>query len=197
MSILLDIDEVLADLISGINKLYNAKNGTSFSREDYHSYNWWEVWNCEYEYADRLCQEFVKGIGHEEMSPISGSVSGVEKLKMRHRLVIATSRNLEYEEITQRWLESHYGLESFSEVYVLNHYEGGTIKKSEVAIKEEAIFAVDDSTRHAIDYSQAGVRCLLLDCPWNKNDDLPDLVKRVYSWADILEEAKTIGAGNK
>lgn len=190
MIILLDMDEVLTDLLSGINELYNSRNGANYGREDYFCYRWWEVWGCEYDYADKLCHEFVVGEGHKKMGPIPGSIEAVQRLKAEgHKLIIATSRKIEYQAITRDWLDKIHGLNSFDGIYLLNYYgDGRKRKKSEVAKEIGADIAIDDQVIHATDIVTAEVPCLVLDSPWNRDEELPNLATRVGSWEIILQE---------
>lgn len=194
MLILLDMDEVLATLMEGVNKFYNDLHGTNFTLEDYHTYNWWEVWGCSYEYADEICHRFVTGNGHEEMQPIPGSVEGVRQLLERgHRLVVGTSRKPEYADITTSWLYRHYGNATFAGIRLLNQYgEGKVIKKSELGLELKAKVAVDDQVRHAADLASVGIHCLVINNRWNRDQELPSLATRVFSWEDILREVESL-----
>lgn len=189
MSILLDMDEVLAALVTAVNTYYNTLHGTNFRREDYTTYNWWETWGSTYEEADRICHQFITGPESDSVKPIPGSVEGVTKLKKDYRLIVATSRRYEYEALTKAWLEKHFGNDAFFQIYLLNQYgEGLKRRKSEVAVEVGARLAVDDLVRHAKDYQSVGVPCLILDAPWNAKEIIPDSAKRVFSWEEILKE---------
>lgn len=190
MAIIFDMDEVLTDLITSVNNYYNRLHGTHFTRADYTTCNWWEVWNCTYEEADRICHDFITGPEGEKIAPFPGSVEGIRKLRKDYQLVVATSRKFEYEDLTRTWLAKTYGSGTFHEVYLLNQYgeEQEPLKKSAIAQTVGARLAVDDQVRHVFDYAAVGVPCLVLDSPWNVDEILPPLAKRVFSWDDLLTE---------
>ena len=191
-TIVLDMDEVLTDLLTGMNSFYNEHHGTNFRREEYHTCNWWEVWGCTYEYADKMCYDFITSERGRDLRPVEGSVDGVRILQKSYGLVVATSRKVVYEDLTREWLERNYGTTAFRGVHLLNQYGGSTVplKKSDVAIREEAVLAVEDQMRHVRDFNANGISCLLLDNPWNRDDELPSNTIRVYSWDDILREVE-------
>lgn len=193
MHILLDADEVLVELLEGMNSFYNERHGTSFKKDDYKSYHWWETWNCSFEYAVQVCDDFMNSQSAVSMNPVDGSVQGVRLLKERnHVLSIATSRSIMYETATKEWLRRTYGEGAFRGIHLLSHYDGNAspVLKSTIALNEGIHLAVDDQTRHALDYASASIPCLLFHQPWNKDDKLPSQTIRVYSWNDILREVE-------
>ncbi len=194
MIILIDMDEILADLITSVNKYYNKLHGTNFKREDYKTCNWWEVWGCSYEEADRICHEFMMSPAARKIKPIPGSVEAIEILKQTHKLVVATARKSIYTTITIDWLTELHGDDAFRGIYLLNKYgEGHKMLKSELA-KElsltlaDSVLSIDDQIECAIDYSKAGIPCLVFKSPWNENAVLPNLATSVSSWEEILNE---------
>lgn len=189
MIILIDLDEILADLITSVNKYYNQLHGTKFKREDYYTCNWWEVWKCSYKKADRICHEFITSPAAKKIKPMPGSVKGIKTVKQDNTLIVATVRKLEYETLTKEWLTENYGHNAFHEVHLLNKYgEGHKMIKSELAKKVGADLAIDDQIEHAVDYSTINLPCLVLNSPWNKNVDLPATATRLFSFDEIVHE---------
>ena len=56
--------------------------------------------------------------------------------------------------------------------------------------REKISVMIDDSLKHARDCASQGVYVLLADFgyPWNQTAKLPENIKRVHSWKEIVDE---------
>ncbi len=62
------------------------------------------------------------------------------------------------------------------------------ITKAEVCKNENIDIFIDDHINNVINVSLTGIPSILLDQPWNKDEVLPNNVKRLYSWEEIVME---------
>ncbi|MBI5229280.1 hypothetical protein HY991_04155 [Candidatus Micrarchaeota archaeon] len=195
MLIGMDLDEVLADFLSSVIKFHNTTYGTSLKREDFFSYNFWEVWSGTREEAIKKVYEFHKTHYFHEIQPVEGAVEGVRELKEEHELVVITSRQYGIEKETRVWVQKTFP-DAFSGVYFTNDFskDGLRSKSKKDFCKELGIdLLVEDHLNYAKECVADGVRVLLLDCPWNKRER-PQKVSRVYSWKEIVERIQFISS---
>ncbi len=188
MTIGIDLDEVLADFTGAIIKFHNKAFNTSFQKEHFHTYEFWRIWGGTASDAAKEINEFYKSRHFENINPVFGSRKGVDILSKKHNLKIITARQNYIADKTKKWLDNHFA-DKFSEIHFANHYSpiGKSVKKSEICSKINIDLMVEDRLEYAKDCVSVGKNVLLFDCPWNQSADLPENIKRVYSWEEIVE----------
>jgi hypothetical protein len=114
---------------------------------------------------------------------------------------VITSRQEVIHEETHRFINTHFP-NIFDDLHFANHHltpeESARMvskKKSQLCEEVGAKILIDDALNHAVDCSAKGIRVLLFDHEgaymWNKlgeNEVLPDLVKRIHTWEEVLSE---------
>ena len=193
MKIGIDVDEVLVDFMENLIALYNQSHNACFRRHDFRSMRFAETWGGSDEEAKEEVRRFFESSHFDEIEPISQSQYGIEKLKLSgHELIIVTSRPESVRERTLDWLNQNY-LGAFSEFYFTSEwFNGGGSRKPDICIKAGIEILVDDALENGRECSEAGIKVLLPDCPWNQTEDLPEGIKRVYSWEEIVREVESI-----
>lgn len=58
MLIRIDLDDVLADFINSLIRFHNQTYGTDLTKDQFHSYNFWEVWGGNREEAIQKVYKF-------------------------------------------------------------------------------------------------------------------------------------------
>lgn len=189
MLIGVDYDEVVAELLEGLLVHYNKKHGTNFRKSDFHSYNFWEVWGGTIEDAKKEVFDFYANPMFENIRPIEGSQIITKIISKKHDLVIITSRPDKIRNESRQWLKKYFP-GRFSGVYFTNDwgFNGHKMKKSGLCKELGVDMLIDDSLSYAKDCASCGTKVLLYNQPWNQSNGLPDSVKRVNSWYDILKE---------
>jgi len=93
--------------------------------------------------------------------------------------------------MTEEWLKK-YLPGCLSKIYFINYYSlNGTIKnKYETCLEIGTDLMIDDLLNCSLDCASRNIRVLLFNQPWNQCKELPPLVKRVYSWDEIIKEIK-------
>jgi len=187
MRIGVDLDEVLADTLSAVLPFHNDRYNTSLTRGDFHSYKFWEIWGGSREESVRRVHEFFDSPYAERVTPIAGARDALTRLKEAgHELHVITARSNAFIEHTKRWIGMHFpGL--FDEIHFTNFYsvsgEGRT--KSSVCKNLGIEVMVEDDLHHASDCATSGIKVILIDYPWNKEESKEN-VARVSSWDDAV-----------
>jgi len=188
MRIGIDIDEVLADSLSAIINYHNDIYGTELTREQFRSYRFWETWGGTMDEAIQKIYDFHKTPYFANMLPVAGSQAGVQALKDKHDLYIVTSRQNDIIEATKQWVEQYFP-NTFTDIHFANHYSqsGSPLTKKTICDAINVDLLIDDSREFAVECLQPDRKVLLYDCPWNQIDGLPEGIKRVYSWPEIIQ----------
>lgn len=182
----IDLDEVLANLVESVLEHYHERTGRRFRREDMESYNFWDLWGGTREQAIEVVHDFFSSDRFADVRPVQGAVEAIEVLSRQHGLVIVTARPKSIEDETRRWVAGHFG-ESFQGVHLANHFskEGEELKKSSICRQLEVDLMIEDSLEHAEDCAERGIPVVLLESPWNSNQPAPAGIIRAGSWSEI------------
>lgn len=183
-----DLDDILFDFVAPMAKWHNATYGTSHTSNDFFSYEFHTVWNCEGEEAVDRVWQFYHSDFCKRALPIAGAVEALRQLAQNHRLIIVTARPDSMEASTRAWLDTYFpGV--FDTVVFTNHYHGSSERrtKSSVCTELGVRLFVEDALHNAEDIAGAGIPVLLFDRPWNRTQTL-ELVTRVFSWDEIVEK---------
>lgn len=193
LAVAVDVDEVLGNFLSALNKFIADRYCSHHSVSEYHVYEFFRIWNCSRSEANHRVHEFfetsyfTKGI-----HPIPGAQSVLHKLSPFCNLSVVTSRQNVIKDHTLEWIEKHYpGL--FREIHFGNHFalDGKSRPKSEICRSVGAQVLIDDNPQYAIECAEAGIRVLLFDLnnsyPWSKSESAAShpLVTKVHNWDEV------------
>ena len=175
MKIGIDLDSVVADIMTPLIDFHNQKYQTNTKLSDHTTFSIEKIWKCtEAESIDRI-HEFYQSSFVNKIKPVPGSLDGIKFLSNTH-------------EITNRWIDQY-----FPNIFkTINHTNqsgkigGKKIKKSEVAEKLKINLFIDDHLDFAYDCASLGIKILLMDMPWNQIKKLPKNIVRVSSWKEIV-----------
>jgi uncharacterized HAD superfamily protein len=187
MRIGLDFDDVVADSGTALIEMYNKKYGVHFEKNDFKSYLFEETWGGSREERVKEIDAFFATDQLKKIYPVAGSVAAIGALKSRgHDLYIVTGRSSRDIEQTELWIEQH-----FPRVFREVHYSNFRVsdkkrKKSEICQELGIEVFIDDNPDHALDCATVCAKVLLLDQPWNRHQELPKNVERVFSWDEIV-----------
>ncbi|CAN1136156.1 hypothetical protein LINPERPRIM_LOCUS20926 [Linum perenne] len=210
-----DVDEVLGNFVSALNKFIADRYSMNHSVSEYHVYEFFKIWNCSrdeasfhngdfklascfissllYYTADTRVHEFFKTAYFKNgIYPLPGAQRVLHKLSSHCKLSVVTSRQNIIKDHTVDWLEKHYpGL--FHEIHFGNHFalQGESKPKSEICRSLGADILIDDNPRYALECAEVGIMVLLFDYensyPWSKSDSVEQhpLVTKVYNWQQV------------
>jgi len=188
MKIGIDLDEVLVDFLPALIRYHNATYSTSLSRDDFFTYHYWDVWGGTVEEAIKKVCDFHQTPYFKELEPISGTQEAIGRLKEGNELFIITSRQESIADATKDWVAKYFP-GAFSDVFLTNQYSlnGNKKTKKEYCELLGVEVLIEDQLKYALECLSRERRVFLLDCPWNKAKELPEGIKRVYSWQEIIE----------
>jgi uncharacterized HAD superfamily protein len=190
MKLGIDIDDVIADFIPALIVYYNNAYTANLTKDDFISYDFWEIWGGDVERAVRIVDnmfsdpQFCKSI-----LPITSSFSSLLHLKsLGFDLFAITGRRDTAIKQTEEWL-TRYFPDIFAALYFTNAYclNGKSEKKSTICKAIGVELMVEDYPKHAIDCAENGIDVLLFDAPWNRSLKHPgSTIHRVHLWDEIV-----------
>ncbi|CAN8327156.1 unnamed protein product [Cochlearia groenlandica] len=188
-----DIDEVLGNFVSALNRFIADRYLSNHSVSEYHVYEFFRIWNCSRSEADVRVHEFFKTSYFKKgIHPLPGAHKTLHKLSRYCDLSVVTSRQNAIKDHTLEWINIHFpGL--FKEIHFGNHFalHGESKPKSEICRSFGAEILIDDNPRYAEECANIGMKVLLFDYensyPWSKTEsvDKHPLVTRVHNWEDV------------
>ncbi len=188
----IDFDDVLFCCNETLQPFHNNRYGTNLTKDNVATYYLHDLWKCTKEEAYERVLEFYNSEEHASMQPLEGAVEAIHQLSKRYELFVVTARPPEAEVTTKKLLKH------FPNVFKKIHFVGTTtgknhtITKAEVCKQEHIDIFIDDSFHNTVNIAIIGIPTLLFNQPWNKENALPDGVKRVYSWEEIVTEIDNI-----
>jgi len=186
MKIAVDLDDVLCSFITEFLKWYNPQHNTNWQFDDVVDYHWPNFMHVTLEQAIKDVHEFFLSEGFANLPLMPGAHEFISQLTGQHELYIVTSRQNVAKNTTYNWLDRNFpGV--FRKVMFANHYsaDGSPARtKGELCREIGCELIVDDDGRHVDSLLQSGIKVVLMDKPWNKNDQLLTGVIRAYNWED-------------
>lgn len=188
MKIAVDLDDVLCSFIAEFLKWYNPQHNTNWEFSDVVDYHWPNFMHTTVDQAIKDVHEFFLSEGFANLPLIPGAAEFVRQLANQNELYIITARQYVAEAITYTYLEKNFpGV--FRGVLFANHYsmDGSPARtKGELCEQAGCELIIDDDGRHTGALLAHNIKMVLMDKPWNKNDQLPAGVVRAYNWEDVL-----------
>lgn len=183
MTIVLDLDDVLANLRDSLYQILTQVTGV-----DLH-WQHWTHYDLKQHYCmveDRLEKILIDGQALERCHPEPGAETATEALRrLGFQVAIVTARGWhpQAKAISHAWLQSQNI--SYDHLHVVPL--GGN-KLEVLAHLQDVVMAVDDHPNNIMRYHTQGIPSLLMDRPWNKHFES----ERIYSLAAIVDYAKSI-----
>lgn len=185
-----DIDGVLADYPRSFVEFINKELGTDFDPDKITNYNIYEELGLSTELGMELKDKYRQS-GQKRFIPvIDGAKEMLHGLRdLGYKIVLLTARPYKkYNRIfpdTMEWLEKN-GLVYDAIIFDEN--------KEERLLKEfganRVDFFIDDVAGNANSISNLGVKCFLVDRPYNQDAVLKENVVRVNSVKEVLDHVK-------
>lgn len=185
-----DVDEVLYPFMELFIEHHNRGYGTDRTLEQFNSYVIEENFPMNSDEKLQRIASFVTNGGFRDGSPLSKSKAAINELSKSYNLVVVTSRWKDWEQDTLDWLEKHYS-KTFQNVHFANSItwsRGDKHDKASICKELGAVAFIDDSLDNVGKVAAAGIKSLLFgDYPWNQADELPEHVRRVSNWDEVLK----------
>ncbi len=187
MKIGIDLDNILAEIISPLTEFHNKTYNTSYSFPDYKQYELDITWNCTEKESIERVFAFYKSPFFSRIKPVTGSREVIDYLSQKYDLCIITSRPHIVEKETTRWINKYFP-KKFKGIYHTNQFSKlGSVRKqkSEVCKAIGASILIEDCLEFALESASHGITTYLIDKPWNQSKTLPQNVTRVFGWEDL------------
>ena len=188
MKIAIDLDEILCEFLEGLIKYYNQRFKTSYKKEDFFSYNFWEVWGGDVERAKKIAQDFYDSDMMDEVLPVDGAIEGFKKISQNNKKIyIITSRHFSWRSKTEKWLAKY--LDGYvKEIIFTSDFYKEAKNKDEVCKEKNIKLIIEDNFDYARECANKGIKVILLDKPWNQKLARQENITRVNSWQEILAQ---------
>lgn len=187
MLIGLDLDSVLADLMTPLNDFYNKRHGTDFRVDDYFEFNLSLVWGCSIEDVYSIIFDFYESELMDQIPLMPGANEAVSYLKKDHELVVITARPDMTKATTVGWLNNHFP-DTFSRIVLTNQVSREDIvakTKGEIGSELGIEAMIDDNIDNVMDCIQHGIKGYLFSSPWNQDKTISDKIIRIHNWQEI------------
>lgn len=173
--ILFDVDGVFADFVTKTVNFVNNRFKTAYRAQDVHC----DVRKYMVEWDD-ACEAHVASEGFaSDLELHNGGPELIAELMKNHKVLFVTSpykdsKTWGYDR--QKWLEKHFGITRDDVIYCHDkrYVQGITL--------------IDDLPKNCINWANHhDKKSILVDRPWNRNDEIPENVLRVKE--EDLKEA--------
>ncbi len=198
----LDCDEVTLEFVAPLCYFHNQKYKTQLTREDFKSFNFWEIWGGTAEDAQRKVHEFFYSHNLSKMNPgedfdytskmkpVKDAVRYVSFLKEAgHALPTITSRPIISLDVTSNSLQRYF-LNAISEINFSSefHDNGLTDTKADICKSKGIELMFEDSLENALRLAEKDVKVILFDCPWNQSGIKNENIFRVKGWEEAIQK---------
>lgn len=182
MTIGIDIDEVLADLLSQYINFLNHQYKLALTYEVFRGYYIWDDWQDLNIPKNILFENFYKSNFFKQIKPIKESLNIVDQIKKNHSLYAITSRPDNLKRQTFEWINK-YVPHTFKEIHFANYLLNQ--KKSDICKELHVDLMIEDSMDYALDCANNNIQVLLLSYPWNNTTINNPLIYKVKTWDEI------------
>ena len=121
----IDMDEVLAQFITGIAKFYSSEidNTCTITADQFHTMDFSKVWGITEEQTNEIVRQFYQSQIFELLQPVVGALDALRRLKAcGFELHIVTARQHNIETATRQWLHAHFPDDGLiADVHFCNH----------------------------------------------------------------------------
>lgn len=190
-NISVDWDGVIQDLVAGIIPYLNNDLGMNLKKEDFYTMFWAKVFKKSPEETRRIYYDFYQTLYFSEIPFIDGAVDGIKELSKKHSITLISSRQKHLREYTKHLIMEKKIYNAIKKIRFTGNLQDPfspyILTKEQVCLEEKIDVAIEDDIDYAKGMSKSVKTVLLFDQPWNQENALPDNVKRVYNWNEILE----------
>ena len=186
LCIWVDCDEVLSETINELIK-YPPLKEKNLKRSDITSYELYEVekiWLSKEEVVQAFFN-FFESPEYYLCQPVSWAYEKLHERKdAGHKLFVVTARKKPHEELTRRWVESHFPWIFSDYLFMWQHTEN-EIPKSKLCKDRWIQLLIDDNIFNINDMNSVWIPWFLLDKPRNQWVEDSEWLHRVYSRDEI------------
>ncbi|MDA8236047.1 MAG: hypothetical protein M0Z31_14885 [Clostridia bacterium] len=187
MKLGIDIDGVLADVLTTWLEHLNRHFEQNKVKEDIIHYQFEKVFGVSWEEMDRFFRNNQENL-LTNLSPVEKAQETMEELIKEHNVFLIAARPEEYRSITEKWLTEHSI--PYHELIMTDFSD-----KSDYCLNRGVEVFVEDSLENALAIHACGIPVLLFDAPYNR-DPLPKGIFRQHNWREIARTVQELNQGN-
>lgn len=181
----IDLDDVVFEFVKGLIKYYKLKTGKELIFEQFQSYDISKTLNIPLEEVLQLVGEMATPEFNLSMAFCEFAKESILKLSKNNDVYFITSRI--HKEGTKESLDKYFSEIYFELIFSSNPYAKTLGKhKGEICLELGIDFMIEDSYEHAINCANFGVKCFLLEKPWNVSSEKHENIIRVKDWKEVL-----------
>ena len=186
--VIVDIDDVICHFRSHFNGWLKEHYQVDVDKNSTSYYSSKEVTEAGLS-PERVFETFIKSNGFKDIPIVKGSVGVLNVLKNKgYYIQLLTSRpssNLRCKYQTFEWLKRnnipHDNIGFTPEKYLW-------LSKKDYYIDNRVVFAIDDSAKHAMEYSTHGIKCLMPETSYNVQANHENIVRFSHSTKEDFEK---------
>ncbi|HWT40467.1 MAG TPA: hypothetical protein VN081_04360 [Dongiaceae bacterium] len=191
--IAIDIDDVVADTMSAVQRWANTTTGAQLEGHHYRTSDpYWDYYNSiwrRHGIADKLnFEEFLNQMATDQshIAVQDGAREVIEVLKQQYDVIFLTSRPPAQKEATRRWLDER--IDATISLYIASNpfTNAGAQSKGEICAELGVNLLIDDSVDNCTNAADYGVTPVLFgNYGWNER--APGTITRCATWYDVRE----------
>lgn len=170
LTIGIDLDDTLNNLISTLLIPYNQKYDDNLSMDDITDYKIHKFLRPE---CTNIFKEFAKDNLLYSLNPEPYSIEVLTRLNKKHTIYFVTAAHASTIRIRDKWLAKHF-----------KFYSTGQL----INCRDKHLLRLDVLVDDCIAQHGGEYHSLLYDKPWNRNSD----INRVFGWLDVEREIKKL-----
>jgi 5'(3')-deoxyribonucleotidase len=187
----IDLDDVVFEFVKELINYYKEKTGNEILFENMNSYKFSEVIEMEHIQVEAMIKEMVENGKNLRMELCEFAKESILNLASKNELYFITSRV--YRENTLESLEKYFSNINYELFFSSNPYvENEGKHKGEICLDLGIDYMIEDSPEHALNCANSGIKCFLIEKPWNENSEEHENIIRVKDWKEILERLEEI-----
>lgn len=190
----IDIDECIVNYAKHFLEFYNKEHYTNFSVEDFLSFDMEKSLGISRDYLKFIAKKYQSMGIVECLSFIDGSKNSIKNLSDDFEIFLITSRPAEIRERTIAFFARNFEEPVFRIVFS-NDFDGERKKKSEICTELNVPILIEDRRKYALDCAENGIKVLLMDKPWNRENCEHENIIRVRNWEEALKEVEKFKGG--
>ena len=176
MKIIVDVDGVLADLMTLVVAWVNARYGTHFKRSDIREWNQ-PLEGTGTDIGTVIAELMLDDTFLLKIPSVEGSIGGMKCLNCRYHVMLATARPHSATSLTMKWLWKR-------DIHWKNYVTCVHHPKSQ----ERGDVLIDDNVDNCLQFAGTGRVAILFDQPWNRDfiGASGSRIVRARGWEDVL-----------
>ncbi|MBS3125600.1 hypothetical protein J4211_05125, partial [Candidatus Woesearchaeota archaeon] len=176
-----DLDEVLAGHVEPFLEFHRQVYGLRVERSRIVNYLLSDFLGISSDEMRKRFQAFYDSEELEQVVPLPGALKETSALSDKYEFVVITSRPTHWEPKTVAWLRNYFPTFEGPHFAQNGHsFKGGNKKTKLEWCRDLGVeVMVEDNHAYLAGCTDAGVRGVLIDCPWNQ-EPLPEGVARVW-----------------